>query len=62
MKKVFNQASAAISEFINDDEAATIVEYALLATLIAVAVYAATQFLGQSVADRFTDVGNRVSH
>jgi pilus assembly protein Flp/PilA len=43
---------------INDEQGATMVEYALLVALIAVVVIAAALFLGQQISDKFSEVGN----
>jgi pilus assembly protein Flp/PilA len=61
MSYLFNQASEAISNFIHDDEAATAVEYALMASLIAAAIYGAVTALGGSVTGKFTEVKNDIN-
>jgi pilus assembly protein Flp/PilA len=61
MRNLFNQASAAVSQFINDDEAATAVEYALMASLIAAAIYGAVTALGGSVTNKFNEVKNDIN-
>jgi pilus assembly protein Flp/PilA len=43
---------------VNDEQGATMVEYALLVALIAVVVIAAALFLGQQISDKFSEVGN----
>ena len=43
---------------INDEQGATMVEYALLVALVAVVVIAAALFLGQQISDKFSEVGN----
>ena len=45
------------SRFIQDEEGASMVEYALLVALIAVVVIAAALFLGQQISDKFSEVG-----
>ena len=61
MRNLFNQASAAVSRFINDEEAATAVEYALMDSLIAAAIYGAVTALGGSVTGKFTEVKNDIN-
>ena len=46
------------SRFVNDEEGASMVEYALLVALIAVVVIAAALFLGTEINDKFSEVGN----
>jgi pilus assembly protein Flp/PilA len=46
------------SRFIEDEEGASMVEYALLVALIAVVVIAAALFLGTEINDKFSEVGN----
>ena len=46
------------SRFIEDEEGASMVEYALLVALIAVVVIAAALFLGTEIGDKFSEVGN----
>ena len=48
------------SRFIEDEEGASMVEYALLVALIAVVVIGAALFLGTQIGDKFSDVGNTV--
>ena len=45
------------SRFIQDEEGASMVEYALLVALIAVVVIAAALFLGNSISGKFSEVG-----
>jgi pilus assembly protein Flp/PilA len=49
------------SRFLNDEEGASMVEYALLVALIAVVVIAAALFLGTEINDKFSEVGNTLS-
>ncbi len=49
------------SRFIQDEEGASMVEYALLVALIAVVVIAAALFLGESVSEKFSEVGDTLS-
>ena len=46
------------SWLVKDEKGATMVEYALLVSLIAVVVIAAALFLGQQISDKFSEVGN----
>jgi len=48
-------------EFFAEDEGATMIEYGLLAALIALVVAAAAFTLGGSLGDRFNDVNNCVA-
>ena len=48
------------SRFIQDEEGASMVEYALLVALIAVVVIAAALFLGNQISEKFSDVGDTV--
>jgi pilus assembly protein Flp/PilA len=49
------------SRFIQDEEGASMVEYALLIALIAVVVIAAALFLGEAVSEKFSEVGQTLS-
>jgi pilus assembly protein Flp/PilA len=44
--------------FIVDECGATAIEYALIASLIAVFIIGALQFLGTSISSEFSEVGN----
>jgi pilus assembly protein Flp/PilA len=46
------------SRFIQDEEGASMVEYALLVALIAVVVIAAALFLGEEISVKFSEVGD----
>ncbi len=46
------------SRFIQDEEGASMVEYALLVALIAVVVIAAALFLGNEISSKFSEVGD----
>ena len=46
------------ARFIQDEEGASMVEYALLVALIAVVVIAAALFLGEEISDKFSEVGD----
>jgi pilus assembly protein Flp/PilA len=48
------------SRFLNDEDGASMVEYALLVALIAVVVIAAALFLGTEINDKFSEVGQTV--
>ena len=48
------------SRFIQDEEGASMVEYALLVALIAVVVIAAALFLGEEISEKFSEVGETV--
>ncbi len=48
------------SRFIQDEEGASMVEYALLVALIAVVVIAAALFLGDQISTKFSEVGATV--
>ncbi len=48
------------SRFIQDEEGASMVEYALLVALIAVVVIAAALFLGEEISAKFSEVGATV--
>jgi len=52
--------SAYQSRFIQDEEGASMVEYALLVALIAVVVIAAALFLGNQISEKFSEVGDTV--
>ena len=45
------------ARFVEDEEGASMVEYALLVALIAVVVIAAALFLGTEINDKFSEVG-----
>ncbi len=44
----------------DSDRGATMPEYALVVTLIAVAAFAATSDVGTAVAERFTDIAGKI--
>jgi len=46
-----------LSRFLSDESGATAIEYALIASLIAVAIIAAVQTVGTKVSTVFTEVG-----
>ncbi len=46
------------SRFIQDEEGASMVEYALLVALIAVVVIAGALFLGNEISGKFSEVGD----
>jgi pilus assembly protein Flp/PilA len=46
------------SRFIADDQGASMVEYAFLVALIAIVVVAAALFLGESLSESFSEVGD----
>ncbi len=48
------------SRFVNDEEGASMVEYALLVALIAVVVIAGALFLGGAIETKFDEVGSTV--
>ncbi len=47
-----------MKNFANDDSGATAIEYALIASLIAVFIITAVQTVGTKVSTVFTEVGN----
>jgi pilus assembly protein Flp/PilA len=47
--------------FVADDSGATAIEYALIASLIAVFIIGSLQFLGTKMSSEFTEVGNALS-
>ncbi len=47
-----------VLNFIRNDSGATAIEYALIASLIAVAIITAVQTVGTKVSTVFTEVGN----
>jgi len=46
---------------INEEDGASMVEYALLVALIAVIAIVAVAFLGNNISDKFNDVGTSLS-
>lgn len=50
-----------LKRFFHNQAGATSIEYALIATLIGVAIIVSVGALGTSVQDTFTDVGNEVA-
>ena len=46
-----------LARFLNNEDGATAIEYALLASLIALFIIAAVQTVGTKVSTVFTDVG-----
>jgi pilus assembly protein Flp/PilA len=49
------------SRFIENEEGASMVEYALLVALIAVVVIAAALFLGEEISEKFSEVGETLN-
>ncbi len=47
-----------LSNFVNNEDGVTAIEYALIASLIAVFIITAVQFVGTQVSTVFTEVGN----
>ncbi len=50
-----------VLNFICDDSGATAIEYALIASLIAVAIITAVSTVGSKVSTVFTEVGNALN-
>ena len=50
-----------MKNFAHDDSGATAIEYALIASLIAVFIIGSLQVLGTKVSTVFTEVGNTLS-
>lgn len=57
MKKLYS----GIQRFIRDEEGVTAIEYALIASLIAVVIIAAVRLVGQDVNNTFQAVANAMS-
>jgi len=49
---------AILTQFLKNEDGATAIEYALIASLIAVFIVAAVQLVGTQVSTVFTEVGN----
>jgi pilus assembly protein Flp/PilA len=49
---------ATLKQFVADEDGVTAIEYALIASLIAVFIIVAVQYLGTQVSTVFTEVGN----
>ena len=49
---------AMLTQFLRNEDGATAIEYALLASLIALFIVAAVQTVGTKVSTVFTEVGN----
>ena len=47
-----------VRNFLNDESGVTAIEYALIASLIAVFIIVAVQLVGTNVSKVFTEVGN----
>ena len=50
-----------LMNFMKDETGATLIEYALLATLIAVAAIVAMSTLGKDISNQFVTIGNSIS-
>ena len=50
-----------ITRFKNDERGASLVEYALLVALIAVACIVAITALGKDASDKFSEVGSKIA-
>jgi pilus assembly protein Flp/PilA len=58
-RRIFQERSMKhVLNFIRNDSGATAIEYALIASLIAVAIITAVQTVGTKVSTVFTEVGN----
>lgn len=57
MKKLY----AGIQRFIRDEEGVTAIEYALIASLIAVVIILAVQTVGQDVNNTFQYIANKLT-
>jgi len=57
MKKLY----AGIKRFIRDEEGVTAIEYALIASLIAVVIIAAVKLVGEDVNNTFNTIANAIS-
>jgi pilus assembly protein Flp/PilA len=53
-----NCTMAILARFLNNEDGATAIEYALMASLIALFIIAAVQTVGTKVSTVFTEVGN----
>ena len=49
---------AILARFLNNEDGATAIEYALMASLIALFIVAAVQLVGTQVSTVFTEIGN----
>jgi len=49
---------AILARFIEDESGVTAIEYALIASLIAVFIITAVQYVGTQVSTVFTEIGN----
>jgi pilus assembly protein Flp/PilA len=49
-----------IQKFLRDESGATMIEYGLIAALVAVAAIVALESLGQSISGLFTSVGTKL--
>ncbi len=49
---------AILAQFLKNEDGATAIEYALMASLIAIFIVAAVQLVGTQVSTVFTEVGN----
>ncbi len=49
-----------VMHFIRDESGATAIEYALIASLIAVVIITAVQTVGNNISTVFTEVGNNL--
>ncbi len=50
-----------LKNFVKDESGATLIEYALLATLIAVAAIVAMQTLGKDISNQFVAIGGSIT-
>jgi pilus assembly protein Flp/PilA len=56
-----DKLKAMIEQFLTEEDGATMIEYGLLAALIALVVAAAVVTIGTALNNRFTDVGTCVN-
>jgi pilus assembly protein Flp/PilA len=52
---------SAVKTFVADEDGVTALEYGLLAALIGVVISVGAKFLGSTISDKFTSIGNSLS-
>ncbi len=61
MRGIFMKTSSAVRTFLNDEDAVTSIEYALIAALVGIGVAVAAKALGGGISAAFDNIVNRLA-
>ncbi len=62
LTNVYVRLSASVRRYLDGETGASMVEYALLVSLIALAAFAAVTIFGSALSDKFGDIGTSVTN